>query len=194
LHADIVAFECRNASAHNDAVLEQERTDLADQRGALINECKRKRIGPFQRVPLPKPTAANQSWSMDFVADGLGDGRRLRCLTIVDDHSRECPAIEVDASITGTRVVAVLERLADNRGLPASITVDHGPEFEGQVLEAWAYSRGVRLSFIRPSKPVENAYRELQRQVPRRVLERALVRQPGARATRDRELENRIQH
>jgi putative transposase len=66
----------------------------------------------------------------------------------------------VDTSITGTRVVAVLERLADERGLPASITVDHGPEFEGRVLDAWAYSRGVRLSFIRPGKPVENAYIE----------------------------------
>ena len=76
------------------------------------------------------------------------------------DWNRECLAIEVDTSITGRRVVGVLERLADLRGLPASITVDHGPEFEGQVLDAWAYQRGVRLSFIRPGKPVENAYIE----------------------------------
>ena len=77
---------------------------------------------------------------------------------MVDDYSRECLVLEVDTSITGKRVVAVLERLADLRGLPLSITVDHGPEFEGQVLDAWAYHRGVRLSFIRPGKPVENAY------------------------------------
>jgi putative transposase len=133
---------------------------LYREMGLAVRRRKRKRIGPFQRVPLPKPAAPNESWSMDFVADGLADGRRLRCLTIVDDHSRESPAIEVDTSITGTRVVAVLERLADERGLPASITVDHGPEFEGQMLDAWAYSRGVRLSFIRPGKPVENAYIE----------------------------------
>jgi len=63
-------------------------------------------------------------------------------------------------SITGTRVAAVLDRIAEERGLPASITVDHGPEFEGQVLDAWAYAQGVRLSFIRPGKPVENAYIE----------------------------------
>lgn len=87
---------------------------------------------------------------MDFVSDGLCDGRKLRCLTIVDDCSRECPAIEVDTSITGRRVVAVLDRLADLRGLPLSITVDHGPEFEGQVLDEWAYRRGVQLNFIRP--------------------------------------------
>lgn len=69
-------------------------------------------------------------------------------------------AIEVDTSITGSRVKAVLERLADLRGLPQSITVDHGPEFEGQVMDAWAYERGVRLSFIRPGKPNDNAYIE----------------------------------
>ena len=97
---------------------------------------------------------------MDFVSDGLADGRRLRCLTIVDDCTRECMAIEVDTSITGTRVKAVLERLAETRGLPNSITVDHGPEFEGQVLDAWAYQRLVQLSFIRPRKPNENAYIE----------------------------------
>lgn len=128
--------------------------------GLAVRRRKRKRIGLVERRPLPKPAGANLSWSMDFVADCLASGRKLRCLTIVDDFSRECPAIEVDTSITGRRVVAVLERLADLRGLPRSITVDHGPEFEGQVLDAWAYERGVRLAFIRPGKPVENAYIE----------------------------------
>jgi len=97
---------------------------------------------------------------MDFVSDGLANGRRLRCLTIVDDCTRECLAIEVDTSLPGTRVAATLDRLAELRGLPQSITVDHGPEFEGQVLDAWAYAQGVRLAFIRPGKPVENAYIE----------------------------------
>ncbi len=133
---------------------------LYREAGLAVRRRKRKRIGPFERRPLPKPDAANQSWSMDFVSDGLADGRRLRCLTIVDDCTRECVAIEVDTSITGTRVRTVLERLADLRGLPRSITVDHGPEFEGQVLDAWAYERCVHLSFIRPGKPNENAYIE----------------------------------
>ncbi len=66
---------------------------------------------------------------MDFVSDGLANGRRLRCLTIVDDCTRECLAIEVDTSLPGTRVAATLDRLAELRGLPRSITVDHGPEF-----------------------------------------------------------------
>ena len=121
---------------------------------------KRKRIGLFERKPLPKPTAANVSWSMDFVADGLIGGRRLRCLTIVDDCTRECLTIEVDTSIAGLRVQGVLDRLADTRGLPKSITVDNGPEFDGQVLDKWAYRNRVQLSFIRPGKPNENAYIE----------------------------------
>jgi len=130
------------------------------QLGLAVRRRRRKRIGIVERRPLPKPQAANQSWSMDFVSDGLADGRRLRCLTIVDDCTRECLAIEVDTSITGTRVKAVLQRLAETRGLPRSITVDHGPEFEGQVLDAWAYEANVQLAFIRPGKPNENAYIE----------------------------------
>lgn len=119
---------------------------------------KCKRIGRVERRPLPKPAAAKLSGSMAFVADGLSDGRRLRCLAIVDDFSRECLVLEVDTSITGHRVAAVLDRLADSRGLPESITVDHGPPFEGQVLAEWAYRNRVHLPFIRPGKPIENAY------------------------------------
>ena len=133
---------------------------LYREAGLAVRRRKRKRIGLFERKPLPKPGAVNRSWSMDFVADGLIDGRKLRCLAIVDDYSRECLALEVDTSINGRRVAAVLDRLGDLRGLPLSITVDHGPEFEGQVLDAWAYGRGVRLNFIRPGKPIENAYIE----------------------------------
>jgi putative transposase len=133
---------------------------LYREAGLAVRRRKRKRIGPCERRPLPKPEAINLSWSMDFMSDGLADGRRIRCLTIVDDCSRECLAIEVDTSITGKRVAAVLERLRELRGLPRSITVDHGPEFEGQVLDAWAYERGVQLAFIRPGKPNENAYIE----------------------------------
>jgi putative transposase len=128
--------------------------------GLAVRRRKRKRIGPVERKPLPKPQLANQSWSMDFVSDGLADGRRLRCLNIVDDCTRECVAIEVDTSITGARVKSVMQRLAETRGLPRSITVDNGPEFAGQMLDSWAYEANVQLSFIRPGKPNENAYIE----------------------------------
>jgi putative transposase len=133
---------------------------LYREAGLAVKRRKRKRYALGERRPLPKPDAANISWSMDFVADGLAAGRKLRCLVIVDDCTRECLAIEVDTSLTGRRVVGVLNRLADTRGLPRSITVDHGPEFEGQALDAWAFEKGVQLAFIRPGKPVENAYVE----------------------------------
>ena len=133
---------------------------LYREQGLSVRKRKRKRIGIAERLPLAVPSGPNQSWSMDYVADGLIDGRKLRVLAIVDDYSRECLALEVDTSLPGARVVAVLERLAELRGLPWSITVDHGPEFEGRALDAWAYKRAVRLAFIRPGKPIENAYVE----------------------------------
>ena len=133
---------------------------LYREAGLAVKRRRRKRIGPVERKPLPKPAAANQSWSMDFVSDGLADGRRLRCLNIVDDCTRECLAIEIDTSLTGSRVKAVLQKLADTRGLPKSITVDNGPEFAGQMLDSWAYQANVQLAFIRPGKPNENAYVE----------------------------------
>ncbi len=97
---------------------------------------------------------------MDFVSDGTINGRRFRALTIVDDYSRECPAIEVDTSLGGARVVNVLERLSQTRGLPDSITMDNGPEFTGKHLDEWAYRNQVKLNFIRPGKPIENAFAE----------------------------------
>ena len=72
---------------------------------------------------------------MDFVTDSIVTGRRFRALTIIDNYSRECPAIEVDTSLGGRRVVGVLERLAETRGLPEAITIDNGPEFAGRVLD-----------------------------------------------------------
>ena len=133
---------------------------LYSQAGLSVRKCRRKRIVPADRVVRPVATAPNQSWSMDFVSDGLAYSRRFRCLNIVDDYTRECPAIEVDTSLPGLRVAQVLQRLAELRGLPKSITVDNGPEFAGRALDAWAYQVGVKLSFIRPGKPVENAYIE----------------------------------
>jgi len=118
---------------------------LYSQAGLSVRKRRRKRIAPAERVVRPVATAPNQSWSMDFVSDGLAYGRRFRCLNIVDDYTRECLAIEVDTSLPGLRVAQVLQRLAELRGLPKSITVDNGPEFAGRALDAWAYQVGVKL-------------------------------------------------
>jgi putative transposase len=128
--------------------------------GLAVRRRKRKRITGVERVPAPIPQAPNVSWSMDFVSDGLADGRRLRCLNIVDDFTRECLAIEVDSSLTGRRVVDVMKRLADLRGLPLSITTDNGPEFAGKILDEWAYTHGVHIHFITPGKPTQNCFVE----------------------------------
>jgi len=130
------------------------------EEGLSLRLKKRKKKIAMIRVKLPEPGCPNQRWSMDFVSDSLCTGRRFRALTIIDDFSRECPAIEVDTSIGGARVVNTLERLADIRGLPEAITVDNGPEFAGKALDEWAYRKGIKLNFIRPGKPVENAYIE----------------------------------
>jgi putative transposase len=97
---------------------------------------------------------------MDFVSDELGWGRRFRALTIVDHFRRESLAIEVGVSMGGKDVVAILDRLAHTRGLPRVIQVDNGSEFTSKALDQWAYENGVKLEFIRPGKPVENAYIE----------------------------------
>ncbi|MGF7192246.1 putative transposase, partial [Robbsia andropogonis] len=93
--------------------------------GQSVRRRKRKRIAAVERVVRPLPGGLNQSWSMDFVSDGLAYGRRFRCLNVVDDYTRECLAIEVDTSLPGMRVKQVMQRLREMRGLPLSITVDN---------------------------------------------------------------------
>jgi putative transposase len=117
---------------------------------------RRKRLSQLRIVP-PSPSQVNERWSMDFVADTLLDGRRFRALTVVDNWSRHSQLIEPDFTLTGTKVVAALERVAKRTGYPQMITVDNGSEFTSKALDAWAHEHGVRLDFIRPGKPVENA-------------------------------------
>jgi putative transposase len=128
--------------------------------GLQVRRRHRKRLTRAERIPLPVPDQRLARWSMDFTVDTLADGRGFRTLNIVDDFTRECVAIEVDRSLPGLRVARVLDRLHATIGLPESIVVDNGPEFAGRTLDAWAYARGVTLRFIRPGKPVENAYIE----------------------------------
>ena len=133
---------------------------LYREEGLSLRSKKRKKRISHLRVVLDRPRQANQHWSMDFVSDSLWNGRRFRVLTIVDDLTRECPALEVDHSLPGQRVTRVLDRLAITRGLPEVITVDNGPEFISKAMDAWAYQNQVRLRFIQPGKPVQNAYVE----------------------------------
>ena len=129
------------------------------EEGLQVRRRKRKRISRGVREPLVAATRANQVWAMDFVSDTAG-GRAVRMLTVVDCYSRESPVIEADTSIGGVRVCRVLDRVAEERGLPEQIMVDNGPEFAGSALDAWAHRRGVKLHFIEPGKPSQNGYIE----------------------------------
>jgi len=126
---------------------------------SLRRRRRRKRLSHLRVVRQP-PVAANQAWALDFVHDRLFDGRGFRALAIIDEWSRESLAIEVDLSLTGERVKRVLERLGSGRRLPAVIQSDNGPEFTGRALDQWAYERGVKLQFIEPGKPIQNAFIE----------------------------------
>ena len=133
---------------------------LYREEGLAVTRRRRKKHVAIARVPLPKPTSRTERWSMDFVSDALFDGRPFRCFTLVDDFTRECVAIEVAHSLPAWRVIHVLERAGVERGLPKSIVCDNGPEFAGKAMDRWAYEHGVTLQFIRPGRPVENAYCE----------------------------------
>jgi putative transposase len=121
---------------------------------------RRKKRASHLRVVPPRPTRPNEQWCMDFMADRLEDGRRIRILTVEDVFTRECLAVEVDSSLISARVVSVLERLVRERATPAVITVDNGSEFYSRRTDAWAYARGVRLLFSRPGKPMDNPFIE----------------------------------
>ena len=125
-----------------------------------VGKRPRKRGVSPPRLPLALPSGPNERWSMDFMTDSLATGRRFRTLNVVDDYTRECLRIEVDTSLSGERVARVLEELCWHRGRPQVIVVDHGPEFTSQALDRWAYQRGVKLHFIAPGKPEQNAYVE----------------------------------
>ncbi len=127
--------------------------------GMQVRTKRRKKL-VRPRVPLEVPMQANERWSMDFVHDQLSDGRRIRVLNIVDDYSRVCVGQLVDLSISGARVARYLDQLAETRGLPRRIVLDNGPEMTSKALFLWSQQRGIRLHFIQPGKPTQNAFVE----------------------------------
>jgi len=127
--------------------------------GLKLRRRKRKRVSRT-RLPPHVPSAPNERWSLDFTSDQLADGRRFRTLNIVDDFTRECLAIEAATSLPGFAVARALEAVAAERGYPRSIVTDNGPEFIGRALDAWSYEHKVRIDFIQPGKPTQNAFIE----------------------------------
>ena len=111
---------------------------------------KRRKKLARPRIPMAVPTQVNERWSLDFVHDQLTDGRRICILNIVDDYSRICVGQLVDTSISGLRVARCLDELANSRGLPGLST----------AMFFWSQRAGVKLHFIQPGKPTQNAFVE----------------------------------
>lgn len=133
---------------------------LYREEGLLVRQRKRKRVAQGQRPTPMALSRPNQQWSLDFLSDALAWGRKIRLLAVIDSYTREALALEVDTSLPGRRVAGVLSRLIAERGTPAELLMDNGPELTGKALDQWAYERGVRLRFIEPGKPVQNAWIE----------------------------------
>lgn len=112
------------------------------------------------RLVLPSVTRPNQRWSMDFVHDVLSDGRRFRCFNLVDDFTHECILIKVDRSLKSEKLVAALNTIKLFRQLPDEIVCDNGPELISQNMDIWSYKNHVKLKFIQPGKPTQNAFVE----------------------------------
>lgn len=110
-----------------------------------------------RRMERPTATHPNECWSMDFMSDELYNGQRIRLLTLVDNFTRESLAIEVNTHLGGQQVAEILTLVALDRGKPAKIQVDNGPEFTSKKLDQWAYINGVELDFSRLGKPTDNA-------------------------------------
>jgi len=124
------------------------------------------RIKPRRRLkrdtpdPLDVPRAMNQVWSIDFMHDQLADGRRFRTFNVLDDYNREGLGIEIDFSLPAPRVIRSLEQIIEWRGKPKVIRADNGPENISAAFQTWAKANGIRLLFIQPGKPQQNAYVE----------------------------------
>ncbi len=132
---------------------------LYTEEGLQVRTKKRKKL-QRPRQPMEIPTGVNQRWSMDFVSDQLSDGRRFRVLNVVDDFSREMVGQLVSVSITGAQVARFLNELFENRSAPRKIICDNGTEFTSKAMFFWSRESGVKLGFIQPGKPTQNAFVE----------------------------------
>lgn len=131
------------------------------QKGGLQVPRKRSRKRVALARPRPQaPLAAGQVWAYDFVFDACANGQQLKCLTVIDEFSRECLAIDVAGSIRSGRVIEVLAQLISLHGAPKILRSDNGPEFVSKALLKWAISQNLDIALIDPGKPWQNGTTE----------------------------------
>lgn len=119
----------------------------------------RKRVAVSRPRPQA-PTGPNQVWSYDFVFDRSANGQQLKCLTVTDEFTKEGLAIDVDGRIRSPRVIEVLSRLVSERGAPAFLRSDNGPEFVSRAMLRWIVEQGIETALIEPGKPWRNGVAE----------------------------------
>ncbi len=127
--------------------------------GLAVRRKARKRL-VREGLPRPALTGANQEWALDFVHDAVASGRAIRVLTVEDEYTRECAALEVDTSMASRRVTRVLEAIIAERGQPLAIRCDNGLEFTSRHFLAWCIERQIALVHIQPGKPQQNGHVE----------------------------------
>ncbi|HEV2261912.1 MAG TPA: IS3 family transposase [Candidatus Rubrimentiphilum sp.] len=118
---------------------------------------KKRKVTYVRGASLPPAFRLNERWSIDFMHDRLANGRTYRALTITDDFTKECLALELAHSFGSADVIRVFEAIAFERGLPQTVRFDNGPEFTSHAMLRWAAERRVHLHFIQPGKPTQNA-------------------------------------
>lgn len=133
---------------------------LYGEQGLTLRRRRRRRLPERIQQPLLQPIEPNLCWSMDFMHDALANGRPFRTFNVLDDFARDALAIEIDFSISGGRIVRVLEQLCEWHGKPAMIRSDNGPEFRSHIVQAWAKANDITWHFIEPGCPAQNAYIE----------------------------------
>jgi putative transposase len=119
----------------------------------------RRRVVTGRPRPLPAK-GANQVWAYDFVFDASANGQQLKCLTVIDEFTRECLAIDVAGSIRSGRVIEVLSKLVSVRGAPKYLRSDNGPEFVSRAVLQWLNQTGIETAPIDPGKPWQNGSNE----------------------------------
>ncbi len=127
-----------------------------------LNQPRRTKRALPKRTPKPLELLpqSNRQWALDFIHDSLYCSKTFRTLNIIDEGTRECLAIEIDSSLPVTRVVRVLNRLKEERGVPSQIRMDNGPEFISSTFINWYEENEVEMVYIKPGKPLQNGFAE----------------------------------
>jgi len=123
---------------------------------------KRNRRKKLVRIGVSQPvlSAPDQEWSLDFLCDALATGRTVRVLSVVDNFTRECLALEADTSFASQRVTRVLDDVIARRGSPKALRMDNGPELTSRHFLAWCLERKIAMHHIQPGKPMQNGHIE----------------------------------